>query len=359
LNGLAVSPERLYRFRSDLSFNFLLPFHPKAKRRKPSIQKRCVVEGNIFPYNMSRSSATRVIRQLDIVEWAGINKTELKKLVALRHTETKGVLGYCRDFGAFFSEYSNNKRIKREKAAEEKALKVQAAEEGFTVIELKKQKAAEAGTPFIDDSVESAKKAEEAPDTMAQYFTSQDLLKRMKWKRVTWDKDADYESFARRISDNDSMFRKVPAFSFMCLHLVHDPRNARIAPGSNSTDFELGCITNWLLKERSPEAPAPYIRYPSSAVATKVIHTTSPSAASQAQRKKGAGAWYIDWVRGEAFISDNISAAEMFSLLSNTAPRLQAIQVRMDAEQTKFTDEKNETKTKKGQRSQTPSKNEN
>ena len=258
---------------------------------------------------MSRSINRTITRQMDVVEWSRLNKQALKTMAAVRYAESKGVLDYLKDAGSFVVEWrSNSKKAKAEKEAKAKADAL-AKTEGKT-------DEAGAATPAVEE-----KKA----DPVQQYYYSQDLLKRVKWKRVTWDAEADYEAFSRRVFDNfDSMFNKVPAFSFMSLHVIHDPRNPSLPmPPPATMDFKQGAITSWLLEERTPNPPKPYIL------------EYNPANA----KKESRAAHTVDWVAGEARISDTISANELLAFLHNVAPRLQAVQQRMEEEQAKITED--------------------
>lgn len=151
---------------------------------------------------------------------------------------------------------------------------------------------------------------------LAQYYQSQDLLKRMKWKRITWDEMADYEGFSQRIMENDEMFSKCSAFSFMSLHVSRDPTTNSIgAPLQHKSKIDVGDLTNWLVQERSPVKLAPF--------------STHQSGAKRS-------AFVVDWVAGEVRILDTASAQEILTFLSTIAPRLQSLQVKMEEQQTKL-----------------------
>ncbi|EPY39189.1 hypothetical protein AGDE_04739 [Angomonas deanei] len=148
---------------------------------------------------------------------------------------------------------------------------------------------------------------------MDQYYESQELCKYIKWKRVTWDEDADYKSFSKKILDNDDMFKRIPAFSFMSIHVVKDPStNEFVTLPEASTNLDAGMLTNWVLKERDPEPVELY-------KVEEVAERKSP--------------FNVDWSSGEVKILDTASAQEILTFLLTTAPRLQAVQLKMEEDQ--------------------------
>lgn len=225
-------------------------------------------------------------RQVDILEFLRSQAKPVAEIRQLRLREEKGFVAYAKDARDFFKEYSDNK-------AKRKAM---------TPAERKKKE------------IEDAKS--DIGIAVQQQFESLELLKKMKWKRVTWEKDADYSGFARRILDNDSIFASVPAFSHMSLHVVRD-KAARptVAIESSINTFKLGDLTSWFLEERDPAK----------------VHGFFPTT----ERRRGP--FTVDWVAGEARILDSISTFEMHTFLVTTAHRLQALQVQMAAEQEKMT----------------------
>lgn len=152
---------------------------------------------------------------------------------------------------------------------------------------------------------------------MSQYYESEELIKRMKWKRVTWEDGADYPSFSKRILDNDEMFKHTKAFSFMSIYVVKDPSTTEVVnlPASTKT-IEAGVITRWFTQERDPQAVALY-----------PVHAAL-------ERRSG---FTVDWSSGNVRILDTASAQEILIFLSTVAPRLQALQVRMEEQQTRQT----------------------
>lgn len=167
---------------------------------------------------------------------------------------------------------------------------------------------------------EALTKSRAAADrSMAQFHDSEDLLKRMKWKRVTWEDDADYTGFAKRVLDNDGMFKHAPAFSFMSIHIVKDPTTTDcvvIPPAGKS--IEEGSLTNWVLRERDPQVVGAY---------------------PLRDLTERCSAFTVDWVAGEVRILDTASAQEILTFITTVAPRLQALQVKMTEQQTKQAEE--------------------
>jgi hypothetical protein len=224
------------------------------------------------------ANINRYARHADIIEWLRANKASLRVLRGERYALEKGIVAYIRDFSDFVKEMRTEKK------------------------------------DSITSDDEIAKKRESR--TMSNYYQSQELLKKMKWKRVTWDEDADYDSFAQRLMENDSVFSKTPAFSFLCLHVVRDPHAAAAAGMAvqQKAKLEVGDLTGWLTKERIP------------------IDVPLFKPTGQPRRP----AFLIDWVSGQAKVLDSASPQEMLTFLTTIAPRLQAIQVQMEDEQQKI-----------------------
>ncbi|KAG8343968.1 hypothetical protein ERJ75_001733800 [Trypanosoma vivax] len=155
--------------------------------------------------------------------------------------------------------------------------------------------------------------------SMSQFYESEELTKRMKWKRVTWDENADYNGFSRRLLENDELIRNVPAFSFLSLHIERDPlcSNVFSLPPRQSI-IEQGALTNWILQERSPAAVEKY-------VLNESLPVRSP--------------FTVDWETGEAKLVDTASIQEVLVFLQTVAPRLQALQIRMEEQQAKISNE--------------------
>lgn len=225
-------------------------------------------------------------RQLDVVEWFRNQHSPLKTLRKQRNDLEKGFIAYGKDFRDFFAEMRENRRKKKSMTKEDKE-----AEE--------KKNAESSGSQALQ-----------------QYYQSQELLKKMKWKRVSWEATADYETFSRRLLDNDTVFSSCSAFSFMSIHVVKDPSTTDVLQSVSRSDFNAGDITNWLLRERDG--------------GTSVAKFSS---------KEGSRSppFVVDWVSGEAKILDTASAQEILIFLETIAPRLQALQVRMEQEQTELT----------------------
>lgn len=223
------------------------------------------------------------VRQVDIVEFFSANRPALKEVTTERRKMEKGVLCYLRDGAEFIRD------MRAEKKKE----------------------------PETDKPAEK-----KGQSTVDQYYASQDLLKRMKWKRVTWDDDADFDNLSRRILDNDSVFNKVPAFSHMSLHIVRD-KAARATPVLDSSDRQVtsikaGSLTKWFLEERAPEA--------------------APAAFAPPPKVRQAP-FTIDWEAGTVRVLDSASLQELLVYLATAAPRVQALQQRMEEEQTKIAEE--------------------
>ena len=228
------------------------------------------------------------VRQVDIVEFFKANRQPLALVSAERWKLEKGVFGYLRDAAEFIRDMRSEKK---EDAKE-------------------------------DDKSDAVKKSTRT--SIDQYYASQDLLKRMKWKRATWDEDADFDAFSRRVMDNDGVFSKVPPFSHMSLHIVRD-KAARAAPPASPEDRQVnsikpGTLTKWFLEER-----------PYSATAPKPVYTPPP--------KVRQAPYSIDWEAGTVRVLDSASLQEMLVYLTTAAPRVQAVQERMEEEQTKIAED--------------------
>lgn len=222
-------------------------------------------------------------RQIDVIEWFRAQKAPLSVLRKEQYKMQKGFIAYGKDIAEFFR--SRNSESKEKKAE-----------------------------PNAND--------QRAARAMDQHHQSQELLQRMKWKRATWEDGADYEAFSQRLLENDKMFGKMPAFSFMSIHVLKDPATANTVAGaakvSGRTQLEPGSLTKWFTEERQPVDVDVYRCKPTS--------TRRPP-------------YTVDWVAGEVKFLDTASPQEVLTFLSTAAPRLQALQVRMETEQTKLTED--------------------
>lgn len=224
------------------------------------------------------SVAKKLAFQPDILEWIGLQKTPISVLRKERYKMEKGFVAYTKDIMEFFRDRKNTKENKD-----------------------------------TDTTAAAANSAR----AMDQYYESEDLTKRMKWKRVTWDDEADYTSFSKRVLDNDGMFKRMPAFSFLSIHVIKDPSTTELVniPAAKKI-IEPGTLTNWLLQEREPTAVDLYpVR----------------------EKSERRSAFHVDWSSGSVKILDTASAQEILTFFSTVAPRLQAVQLNMEAQQTKQT----------------------
>lgn len=214
----------------------------------------------------------KLIFQPDICEWLQSNRNQVAVIRKQRYALDKGLLGAMRDF--FPSKPS------------EKETESTSSEE---------------------------KNAPRTNTGLDQYYESEELIKRMKWKRVTWDEDADYTSFSRRVLNNDSMFKNVSAFSFMSIHVVKDPLTSNLVNIQRGEKVvKPGDITSLFLKEREA---VKIERYLPSVNSVKL----SP--------------FSVDWISGSVHILDTASPQEVLTFLTTVAPRLQALQVKMEEQQ--------------------------
>ncbi|KAH9601846.1 hypothetical protein LSM04_008625 [Trypanosoma melophagium] len=232
-----------------------------------------------------------VVFQADILEWLVGNKKPLRVLRKERYALEKGFIGYFKDFRDMMGEIQGK--------------------DSKEVQEVKDNKEDTAGSR-----------------SMSQFYESEELAKRMKWKRITWDEDADYTSFSRRILDNDNLLKNVSAFSYMSIHVTKDPSSTEVVRfPPREKNVELGTLTNWVLQERDPISVEKY----------------KPS------RTKEIGcAFTVDWTAGAVKIMDTASIQEILTFLHTVAPRLQALQVRMEEQQTKLVDDVQNVKVRVG-----------
>ncbi|KAI5689461.1 hypothetical protein MNV84_07624 [Leishmania braziliensis] len=218
--------------------------------------------------------------QPDILEWLTQQKHLVRALQKERYKMEKGFVAYTKDFI----------ELVRSTRASKKTNGAQTPEQA---------------------------KSDSTSRALDQFYESEELIKRMKWKRVTWDDDADYTSFSKRILDNDSMFKRTAAFSFLSIHVVKDSRSTDLVniPLAEKI-ITAGTLTNWLLQEREP----------------KVVDVYPVREASERR-----SAFYVDWTSGAVKILDTASAQEILTFLSTVAPRLQAVQLIMEDQQTRQT----------------------
>ncbi|ESL10390.1 hypothetical protein TRSC58_01879 [Trypanosoma rangeli SC58] len=214
--------------------------------------------------------------QADVLEWLFSNKTVLSRLRRERYALEKGFLGYFYDVRNMIREIRGTE------------------------------------TKDADNKKETVLESTESR-SMNQFYESEELAKRMKWKRVTWDHDADYTGFSRRLLENDGLLKKVPAFSFLSIHVINDPAFTHLVsfPAGEKT-VELGTLTNWVLQERDPISVDKYL---------------------STKKNKLCGAFTVDWVAGEVKVIDTASVQEVLTFLHTVAPRLQALQIHMEEQQ--------------------------
>ncbi|CCW68902.1 unnamed protein product [Phytomonas sp. Hart1] len=213
--------------------------------------------------------------QPDILEWLTSQRHTLNILRKERYKLEKGFVAYFKDIVEFLKNRESSQTSER--------------------------------------SEDEKKRAENAERSIGQFYESEELTKSMKWKRVTWNEDADYSSFSKRILDNDAMFKQVPAFSFMSVHIIKDPLSTDlITLPPQKKIVSHGDLTNLFSQEREPKI-------------VKLYHTTVT-----AERRS---AFKVDWSSGNVKILDTASAQEILTFLSTVAPRLQALQVKMEEQQ--------------------------
>ncbi|KAG5467530.1 hypothetical protein CUR178_01174 [Leishmania enriettii] len=224
------------------------------------------------------SCTRKLVFQPDILEWLTQQRNLVRALQKERYRMEKGFVTYVKDFIDF--------------------------------VRSTRRSSSESNTQISEQA-----KPDNASRALQQFYESEELIKRMKWKRVTWDDDADYTSFSKRILDNDSMFKRITAFSFLSIHVVKDPCNSDLVniPLAEKT-ITAGTLTNWLLQEREAKVVDVY-----------------PVRKTQERRC----AFHVDWTSGAVKILDTASAQEILTFLSTVAPRLQAVQLMMEDQQTR------------------------
>ncbi|EAN99778.1 hypothetical protein TcYC6_0070110 [Trypanosoma cruzi] len=229
--------------------------------------------------------------QTDVLEWLLSNKASLSRLRKERYALEKGVMDYLYEFRDMFRDVKEGESKEGEKKLE-----------------------------GVQESVGSR--------SLSQFYESEELAKRMKWKRVTWDEDADYNSFSRRLLDNDNLLKNVPAFSFLSIHVTNDPSSIQFVkfPVCKKS-IELGTLTNWALQERDPISVEKYL----------------PS-----RKNKLRSAFTVDWIAGEVKVIDTASVQEVLTFLHTVAPRLQAVQLRMEEQQTALVENVQDAKIRVG-----------
>ena len=207
-------------------------------------------------------------RHQDIIQWCISQKAGVKAVRDGRRKEEKGFVAYFNDIRTFIQEYRGTKKdvVKPENTAKAEASEGRA---------------------------------------LYQAEASRELLKRMKWKRVTWEENADYSGFSTRILSCDDLFKKVPAFSFMSLKVVQEPIRAKNAPKKDDkVGFEAGDLTGGLCADRVKKEP---LFVPAAAQLPPFV---------------------VDWKTAEVKFLDSATPQELLSYLKTVAPQVQAAQVR-------------------------------
>nr|CCC93061.1 conserved hypothetical protein [Trypanosoma congolense IL3000] len=226
--------------------------------------------------SLSMNLPTRAL-QPDILEFFLANKASLNSLRREWRSLEKGFVGYFKDFRDTIRDLRGSGEVKEE-----------------------------------DSHVGKSP----ASRVMNQFYESEELAKKMKWKGITWDEGADYEAFSRRLLDNDDLMKNVSAFSFLSIHVTKDTfyTGAACFP-PRERKIETGSLTNWFLRERNP---LPVEKYVPSTVGCM------------------RGPFEVDWTSGVARVVDTTSIQEVLVFLQTVAPRLQALQVRMEEQQSKI-----------------------
>lgn len=318
----------------------------------------------------ARRAFRRSGRQLDVADWFKQHLPQIKDLRAQHCKEEPGVFTYAK-WGLDFVKDTRAARSARKKAqaAEKSASAAATAAAGTSV------------TPAADHAIDGL----DSP--INQHMRSMELTRRFKWKRVTWDKGADFDAFSNRMM-NSNVANQVPAFSFLCMHLVRD----RVSSGatadkkadaaasrrppklsSASVHLKTGDITNWYFVESdesniNSSNNSPTIILSSSAAAaaaatpapegksttsTNTTTTTASSSSSsnevndedavavllkrRAESTPLRAPFRVDWDAGEVFILDTASPSEVHSFLRGPATSLQSLQSRRADEETQLT----------------------
>eukprot|EP00760_Papus_ankaliazontas_P038655 PhM_4_TR9229/c0_g1_i1/m.20771 len=238
-------------------------------------------------------------RREDILLWATNNKAALRDTANLRWNETEGIVHYAGVAGNWIAS-------KFQKKSEDAA-----------------------GGDEVAKTEEQPKEAvAKANVSVEQYYTSQEVRNTFKWKRLTWDEEADYEGFAARLLENQPMFKEIPAFSHMSLHIVKDPMaSSESTPIAATTDYRSitrGSLTSWALEEGGTFAAAlvpPVEEEAAAAAATPT--TTTPVKPTPVHRP---APFSVNWETAEVHIMDSASPQELLVFLRTTAPQLQVLQ---------------------------------
>ena len=197
---------------------------------------------------------------------------------------------------------------------------------------------------------------EDADDGLTQYYGSQPLRNQMKWKRVTWDKSADFAGFSARLLASRALFEKVPAFSHLSLSVVPDPVrqgvlqelpnvakrtlvNDHQEETSDYRNFTRGQYTAWALQEPTQETTnkSPILsRTPTEEEKSKPLSSETQKT-KRSTRNLGAIArtlpYTIDWARAEVRFLDTATPYEVLHFLRTEASPLMHLQVTVQEEQ--------------------------
>ena len=265
------------------------------------------------------SLARSRMRHGDVLEFLQRNKAGVLAMQKYRKAHDEGFLDYAKMAVDFFRSTGGEDKAKPADVAAAPAAAGDAAAAGG-VSATATAAAAETAKP---------------PGAVQQYYMSQDLLRKMKWKKVTWDEHADFDGFSRRVTENE-MFSSVKPFSHLSIHLVKDPNavshretgaaGAQGKPLSTSVgDVTPGSLTDWYLSE-PPAAPLK-----AGEEASLQVRDVGTFQKTKAARQMP---FTVDWEAGEARLLDTASAVEIQAFLQTCAPRVMAIQQRMDDQQT-------------------------
>lgn len=187
--------------------------------------------------------------------------------------------------------------------------------------------------PDKGESKNSSVTSEEKPTStlntgLEQYYESEELIKRMKWKRVTWEEDADYQGFSRRILNNETVFKNVPAFSFLSIHVIKDPLTSSLVNIKiGEKVVNPGDITSLFLKERD----------------VRTVDQYKPSTGSIR-----LSPFSVDWISGSVKMLDTASPQEILTFLTTAAKRIQSVQIKMEKQQEKIIQNVNLVKSRIG-----------
>ena len=237
--------------------------------------------------------ALRYASQPDVLEWAASNQQTLADMRKAKESAKESLFSIKK----YFSSEKSPKSETPEPASENNAAAEPPKEE-----------------PKLGESL------------MQQYYQSQELRNVLKWKRITWDANVDYDGLSNRLIESVNLLRKQQAFSFLGVHFIRDKATQRVNEACGLADESTaplpmheithGTISSWYTRESEPKS--------------------APQKPAQKPEYARPAPFRVCWETGKVHMLDSVAPEEILYFLKNFAHRAQQTQLRIEDEQTRL-----------------------